>query len=145
MTTNYPIQLNIRIDWSEMDLFGHINNLAFLKYIQAARVSYWEHIDLYEYFHKHNIGPVLASVTCQYKKPLHYPGSVIASCGLRFIKNSSFGLHHRIIDDKGAVAAEAEDAMVLYDFNKNEKAHFPDWMRIAMEKLENRNNENGNN
>lgn len=119
-----------------MDLFGHINNLAFLKYIQAARVSYWEHINLYEYFRMHNIGPVLASVNCQYKKPLHYPGSVIASCGLRFIKNSSFGLSHRIIDDSGEIAAEAEDAMVLYDFNKNRKALFPEWMREEMNRLE---------
>lgn len=141
MMTSYPVKLNIRIDWSELDLFGHVNNLEFLKYVQAARVSYWEHIDLYKYFRETNIGPVLASVNCVFKKPLYYPGTVTITCGLRFIKNSSFGLYHRIIDDKGEVAAEAEDVMVLYDFNKNEKALFPEWMRQNIQTLEANDNE----
>ncbi len=27
-----PIILTLRIDWSEMDLFGHINNVMYAKY-----------------------------------------------------------------------------------------------------------------
>jgi hypothetical protein len=40
------VKLELRIDWSEIDLFGHVNNLAILKYIQAARVNYLEKIGL---------------------------------------------------------------------------------------------------
>jgi acyl-CoA thioesterase FadM len=31
----------MRIDWIEIDLFGHINKLAIMKYVQAARVISW--------------------------------------------------------------------------------------------------------
>jgi acyl-CoA thioester hydrolase len=43
---------------------------------------------------------------------------------------------HRITDDQGEIAAEADDVMVLFDFNKNEKALFPQWMRQNIQKQE---------
>ena len=30
--------ISLRIDWSELDLFGHVNNIAFHKYAQTARL-----------------------------------------------------------------------------------------------------------
>ena len=39
---DWPVRLHLRIDWSEMDVFGHVNNVMFMKYVQAARVHYWE-------------------------------------------------------------------------------------------------------
>ena len=33
-----------RIDWSDLDLLGHVNNIAFSRFFQAARVEYCGHI-----------------------------------------------------------------------------------------------------
>ncbi|GIV28450.1 MAG: hypothetical protein KatS3mg027_2264 [Bacteroidia bacterium] len=54
---NFNIALKLRIDWSELDYFGHVNNVSFFKYIQAGRVNYWEKIGLIEYYKQHKIGP----------------------------------------------------------------------------------------
>lgn len=35
-------ELNLRIDWSELDLFGHVNNVMYAKYMQASRVHFME-------------------------------------------------------------------------------------------------------
>jgi acyl-CoA thioester hydrolase len=43
---DFKLKLELRIDWSEIDLFGHVNNLAILKFTQAARVNYLERIGL---------------------------------------------------------------------------------------------------
>lgn len=134
----YPVELELRIDWSELDLFGHVNNVAFLKYVQAARVNYWERIGLYRDFLQTKIGPMLAGTTCRFKKPLFYPGTIIIKSRMDFIKNTSFSIHHLILDSAGEVAAEAEDVMVMYDFNKNEKVTFPSYLREMAEKLEGR-------
>ena len=32
--------MKLRIDWSEVDSFGHVNNLAILRYAQTARIHY---------------------------------------------------------------------------------------------------------
>lgn len=134
----FPVKLPLRIDWSEMDLFGHVNNVSFMKYVQAARVNYWEQIGLYSHFAATNIGPMLASTACQFKKPLFYPGNIMVQSRMAFIKTSSFGIHHQILDSDGAIAATAEDVMVLYDFTKNEKVTFPDTLRKTVETLEGR-------
>ncbi len=39
-------KLNLIIDWSEPDVFSHINNVMFTKYVHAARLNYTECIGL---------------------------------------------------------------------------------------------------
>jgi acyl-CoA thioester hydrolase len=135
----YNTKLELRIDWSEMDLFGHVNNVSFFKYIQASRVNYWEKLGL-------NInrpigqseGPMLAQTTCQFKKPLHYPGTVRIYSKVGLLKTTSFSLQHVLMDDNNDVAAEAEDIVVYYDFGKNEKARIPDLLRDKVKLIEQR-------
>lgn len=118
---DFPVVLELRIDWSELDYFGHVNNVSFFKYIQASRVNYWDHIGLTGSHRETNIGPMLASSKCDFKRPLYYPGKIVLGTKLDFIGKTSFGLFHSIFDENGRIAAEAQDVMVMYDFNKNEK------------------------
>jgi acyl-CoA thioester hydrolase len=132
----FPLTLELRIDWSEMDIYGHVNNVMFMKYVQAARVNYWEQIGLTNYMQSDKIGPMLASTNCQFKKPLQYPGKVIIHTRMDFIKNSSFGLFHHLFNEAGDLCAEATDVMVLYDFSKNEKVNFLQDLRDKVKLLE---------
>lgn len=132
----FPVKLQLRLDWSEMDLFGHINNVAYFKYIQASRVNYWELTGLAASFAETKVGPILLSTTCQFLKPLHYPGTIMVEARVEFMKNTSFGLHHRIRGEDDSIAAEAHDVIVNYDFSKNEKTPISDTFRNAAEKIE---------
>ena len=136
--SDYSVKLELRIDWSELDIFGHVNNVMFFKYIQASRVNYWETSGILRQYEGTKIGPMLASATCQFRKPLFYPGNIFVYARMEFIKNTSFGLHHQIINHNKEIVAEAHDVMVMYDFNKNEKVLFPAVLRGAVEKLEKR-------
>lgn len=138
MNTDFPIKLNLRIDWSDLDYFRHVNNVAFFRYIQTSRVNYWDSIRLTKHHLDTGIGPLLASSKCEFRKPLFYPGEVTIEAGVDFIKNTSFGIHHRIFNENNELAAEAQDIMVMFDFNRNEKILFPDNFRILIEKIENR-------
>jgi acyl-CoA thioester hydrolase len=139
MTTHsFPVRLNLRIDWSELDYFGHVNNVSFFKYIQAARVHYWERIGLNQYHKQTNIGPMLASCQCDFKQPLFFPGSITIQSSVGFIKTTSFGITHQIFDHNKQLAAEANDILVLFDFTKNEKQVISAELRATIEQLENR-------
>jgi acyl-CoA thioester hydrolase len=133
---NFPIKLQLRIDWSEMDLFGHINNVMFAKYIQAGRVKYVEEIGVMKMLEEEKIGFMLASSSLQYKKPLHYPGEIIVCTRCEFIKTTSFGIQHQILDNQNEIAAEAHDVLVMYDFNKNEKIEIPKLIREKIRHLQ---------
>ncbi len=132
----FPIKLQLRIDWSELDYFGHVNNVSFFKYIQASRVNYWDRIGLTKSHTETNIGPMLASCKCDFTQPLFYPGEVTILSRVDFIRNTSFSICHRIINDKGQISAEAQDIIVMFDFNQNEKVKFPNELKEVIEKLE---------
>lgn len=135
---HYPVKLTLRLDWSEMDLFGHINNVSYFKYIQASRVNYWETIGLAKLLEEDKTGPILASTSCQFLKPLFYPGSIIVEARISYIKTSSFGVSHRILNEAGEVAATAEDVIVVYDFEAHQKIPFPPHLKKKVEELEGR-------
>ncbi len=135
---SYSLELKLRIDWSEIDLFGHVNNLAVMKYVQSARVCYLEGIGLMQSQAETRMGPILASTSCQFRKPLFYPGQVTVRSGVDYIKNTSFRIQHLICDDKNEVAAEAQDILVFFDYCRNVKLGIPKEIRDRIEKLENR-------
>lgn len=132
----FPVKLELRIDWSELDYFGHVNNVSFFKYIQAARVNYWDQIGLTKMHRETNVGPMLASCKCDFKKPLFYPGKLLIESRIEFIKNTSFSLVHRLLNEKNELAAEAQDIMVMFDFNKEAKVPFPYRLKEKIELLE---------
>jgi acyl-CoA thioester hydrolase len=79
---------------------------------------------------------MLASANFSFRKPLFYPGNIVVKTRMEFIKNTSFGFQHIMLDEKEEIAMEAHDVMVMFDFNTNEKINFPENLKIAVEKLE---------
>ena len=132
--SDYKLSLELRIDWSDLDTYKHVNNVMFMKYQQSGRVNFWEVSGLYELQEKTNKGPMLVSTHCDFRKPLFYPGKAIVKTKVAFIKNSSFGLDHVILNEKGEVCAEGRDVAVCYDFNLNETFRIPEELREVMQR-----------
>ena len=119
-------QITIRIDWSELDLFGHVNNVAFHKYAQTARLNYVDAIGLMKLHQIHNIGFMVAETNCQFKKELLFPGNINIQTKIDFVKNTSFALEHIMTNDNGDIVAIAKDVLVVFDFIKKEKCLIPE-------------------
>ena len=134
----YSTHMEIRIDWSEIDSFGHINNLAIMKYIQTARVGYLEEIGMMPLQEDTGIGPVMASTSCQFKKQLYYPGKVVVCSRIDHIKNTSFQMRHAVFNDAEELIAEAHDVIVMFNFGRNTKQPVPDIYRERIAALESR-------
>ena len=138
LNPNFPISITLRIDWCDMDIFKHVNNVMYFKYIQSARVNYWEQAGLADMYKNNGIIAMLLSTQCRYIKPLHYPGNVIVKSSVSFIKNTSFGLIHKLFNDDGDLVAESQDVMVLFDDKTQEKITVPQTVReriISLEKM----------
>lgn len=133
---NFSTKLTLRIDWSEIDIFGHINNVAIFKYVQAGRVNYLEAIGLMQLQYKTKIGPILVSTNCQFRKQLFYPGQITIYSKADFIKNTSFGIKHVIYNEINEICVEAQDVIVFFDFNTNNKRLIPPELREKIEALQ---------
>jgi acyl-CoA thioester hydrolase len=108
-----------------------------VKYIQTARTNYWDHAGILT-VPRQEEGPILASTTCRFLKPLVYPGEITLLSRLESLGNTSFGIHHRILDQHGEVAANAHDIIVMFDYINNVKIPVNNTIRAAFEKLEGR-------
>ncbi len=134
MKPGFHNQLDLRLDWADLDVFGHVNNIAYFRFVQSSRIAFLNCINLFDFYEQENIGPILLSCKCDFKKPLQYPGSIRCHSQLEFLGNSSFGLQHEIIDlSDNVIAAEAHDVIVLYDFQKGKSTTIPDDLRSRFE------------
>ena len=117
--TEPPYHVDVPLRWSDMDAYGHVNNVQFLRLLEDARV-----IGFQEWFGQDRSllteGVVVARHEIEYLAPLdfrHAPISV--DMWATNISGSSFSLAYEVRDpaDVGiALYARAETTLVAYDF-----------------------------
>ena len=120
-----------RIDWSDLDLLGHVNNIAFSRFIQAARVEYCGHIGM-KVYQGMKTGPILAASRVQFTAQLFFPGNVRILTRLKKAGGTSIVLEHVLFDDKGTMCAFSEDVVVRYDFEAKTKILLGDEIRAMI-------------
>ncbi|MDZ4838821.1 MAG: acyl-CoA thioesterase [Bacteroidota bacterium] len=136
LNSKLPNKLIINIDWSDVDVFAHVNNVMIFKYIQAARVSYWQRVGISVLPLEDKPAVILASCNCDFKKPLFFPGLVYISSGCCYLGNSSFKLIHEFRDDASEICAIAEDVIVMFDYELNTSKPIEAALRTKILELE---------
>lgn len=126
---DYKLSLELRIDFSDLDLYRHVNNLTFIRFMQSGRVNLWEVTGLSEMYEEQNKGAILVSSHCDFKKSLYYPGSAIVKTKVAFLKNSSFGIDHIILNNDGEICATGHDVAACFDFKSNKTFSIPQELR----------------
>ena len=66
---DYPVIFEQKIAWGDMDAFGHVNNVMYYRYMESARIWYFDQLDIFSY----DVNTVVASNQCKYLKPIFYP------------------------------------------------------------------------
>lgn len=130
---DFPLEIKLRIDWSDLDVYEHVNNVNIIRYLQSARVNIWEKSGLYKSYKETLRGPMLVSSKCDFKKSLFYPGNITIKSKVGYIKNSSFSLEHLIINEKDEICIEARDIAVCFDFNTEKTYQIPADLRAIFE------------
>ncbi len=126
------IRTQIRIEWADLDLYGHINNIAFFQYMQVARIAMCRHAGLTATIEPGKLSFILAASKCQYLSRLHFPGNVHIETRTSAIGNTSFTLQHHLFDDEGKKVAEGEDVLVLFDYVEDSKVFVGEELRARL-------------
>ena len=65
----------IEIRWGDMDAMGHVNNTVYFRYMEQARIDWFESlVPRGEAWRTMSI--VIVNASCNFKKPINYPGTV---------------------------------------------------------------------
>lgn len=133
---SFPVKLEHRVAWGEMDAFGHVNNANYLRWFESARIAYFEKIamsvkagDLSPWV------PILARATVDFRKPVTYPDTVTLEATVTKFGNSSFTMAYRAVSAALGLCAEGEGVVVVLD-GSGQKIVLPEALRAAVERLE---------
>jgi acyl-CoA thioester hydrolase len=98
--------------WSDMDAYGHVNNAAYLAYLEQARVSMF--FDRYDSSFER--GTVVKHHEISYLKPVVYHADPLRiELWIDEIRAASFRVHYDVFD-RGVLAATAATMLVTFDF-----------------------------
>jgi acyl-CoA thioester hydrolase len=133
---SFPLKVQHRVAWGEMDAFGHVNNANYLRWFESARIAYFEKIAM-------SVGskdkspwvPILARATIDFRKPVTYPDTLTLEATVTKFGTTSFSMAYRAVSAALGVAAEGEAVVVLLDSTGKEMS-LPDELVRAIEMLE---------
>ncbi|MDP9418019.1 MAG: acyl-CoA thioesterase, partial [Actinomycetota bacterium] len=127
--------------WSDMDAFGHVNNVMFLTYLEEARVEMFAElaVEVGEVGEANGVlssGVVVASSSIDYHHPLvHRHKPVPIDVWISRIGGASFHLGYEVHDDDGAIVyARARSVLVPYDFDRGAPRRLAPFERAFLER-----------
>ena len=114
-----PYRVDIPLRWSDMDAYGHVNNVQFLRLLEEARV-----IGFQEWFGQDRSlldeGLLVARHEIEYLAPLDFRHApVTVNMWATKVSGSSFNLAYEVRDPEGVgttLYARAETTLVAYSF-----------------------------
>ncbi len=133
----YPVSVSIPVAWGEMDAFEHVNNVAYARWVETARVAYFTRLGLMGPRRPDGVGPILARLAIDYGRPISFPDTVRVDATVRKIGRSSVTMGYRMWSEaQGTEVASGEDVIVVFDYASGQKAMVDEELRAAIHALE---------
>ncbi|MBK6630815.1 MAG: acyl-CoA thioesterase [Betaproteobacteria bacterium] len=126
-TTILPIR------WGDMDGMGHVNNTVYFRYMEQARIEWFESLG-YNTGQNAREGPVIVNASCTFLVPLVYPGDIEVRMYLGHPGRSSLPTHYelRLVGDD-RLCAQGDAKVVWIDPASGRSIALPDNMRTLAE------------
>ncbi len=136
----FPVIIDIDAQWGEMDLAGHVNNVVYLRWFEAARVAYLDELNypiVLEEGKDELPGVILAKQDCKYLFPVSYPDTISLGIKVTEMQEDRFTMNcHMASQRHQRLVAIANAVMVTFDYRQRRKAPIPEMLREGIHELE---------
>ncbi len=122
-------RMHMPIRWGDMDAMGHVNNTVYFRYLEQARIVWFEALGCPP--DPVGTGPVIINAHCTFLKQLRYPGDIEVTTYVGDFGRSSFQTLHQIrrVDSPEVLAAEGGSKVVWVDQRVEKSSPLPPEMR----------------
>jgi acyl-CoA thioester hydrolase len=119
---------NIPIRWGDMDAMGHVNNTVYFRYMEQARISWFDAIGCRG--RDDGKGPIIVTANCTFVKQLKYPGTVEVKTFLEPAGRSSIqSLCELRMAGEDQVYADGGAKIVWMDYRQGKSCPLPEQIR----------------
>ena len=134
MTDSFRHHTRLEVRFRDIDAFGHVNNAAFVTYLEQARIRYL--VDNLDIETPQHLPLILAALQVDFRAPILFGQEVVIGTRVDWIGNTSFSMSHRMTAGTGAdgdnrLTAEAATVLVGYDYASEQPIRVPDPWREA--------------
>ena len=122
--------LRMPIRWGDMDAMGHVNNTVYFRFMEQARIGWFDAL-LPRGEAWSATGIVIANASCNFKRPLNYPGTVEVKLSVGIPGGSSVPTYYELTMDR-QVYADGEATVVFIDMEKQKPVRIPERIRSLL-------------
>jgi acyl-CoA thioester hydrolase len=120
----------IAIRWGDMDSMGHVNNTVYFRFMEQARISWFEALVPQAEAWK-STGIVIANASCNFKRALSYPGTVEVKVYAGPPGGSSVATYYDLVLEN-QVYADGAATVVFIDMEKQKAVRIPKHIRALL-------------
>ena len=124
--TTASIQLPVL--WGDLDALGHVNNARFFTWFESARIALFGRIGV---LGSTAYGPILATTTCDFLVPVHFPATIEARATVTRVGESSITMAYEVVVGT-TLHARGTSVAVLVEYPSMKKVRVPDDIRTAI-------------
>ena len=123
------------VRYGDLDPQGHVNNAAFLIYLEHARVNYIRHLNLWDGKSFLEIGFILARVELDYKAPILITDQVEVGVRTSRLGNKSLDMEYLVRQIGGEqIYGVGKTVQVAYDYQIGQTIPLrPEWRKTLTE------------
>jgi acyl-CoA thioester hydrolase len=121
----------IPIRWGDMDAMGHVNNTVYFRYMEQARIGWFDALVPAAEAWK-DTGIVIANASCNFKRALNYPGTVEVELAVEPPGGSSVGTFYQLKMD-GTLYADGAAVVVFIDMKSQKPVRIPEGIRSLLQ------------
>jgi acyl-CoA thioester hydrolase len=119
----------IPIRWGDMDAMGHVNNTICFRYMEQARIGWFSALvpkgEAWQ-----STGIVIVNASCNYKRPITYPGTVEVKLHVGAPGGSSVPTYYDLrLDNDPVPYADGAAVVVFVNMKTQKPARIPDGIR----------------
>jgi acyl-CoA thioester hydrolase len=120
----------IAIRWGDMDAMGHVNNTVYFRFMEQARIGWFEGLVPRGEAWKRT-GIVVANASCNFKRAMNYPGSVDVRLYAAPPGGSSVATFYELVVD-GELYADGAATVVFVDIERQKPVRIPEAIRARL-------------
>jgi acyl-CoA thioester hydrolase len=123
---DYPTTVTLPIQWGDQDAFGHVNNAVPLRWFETSRIRYLEDNQLAHMMEGDVLMPIVASITCNYRRQIIYPDTIRVGTRTTKLGRSSMVLGHAVFSEShGRLVADGQTVVVFFDVQRQRPTRIP--------------------
>lgn len=129
---HWPVEVEIKVPWRDVDAAGHVNNAVYFSYMETARAEAflrarggrsWRDVDM-----------ILARAEADFRSAVTMGDVVVVRTWPTRVGESSFALAYEAREkETGRLVLEGASVQVMFDYARQQKKPIPPELREALE------------